>query len=154
MNDLHLIKKYLAKYESSKSRGIAFELSFTSYKNLMRAKKCFYTGVTLTEAHNGPQQPMGRTIDRLDCNKGYVHGNVVACCFAANQLKAALENTSIVNKRTLLKIAKYVTPKKQKEPKTKPAETKFISEPGLITLEEVEAQSICGEKYIGHIGDL
>lgn len=93
MCDVHLAKKYVAKAQSSASRGIAFELSFTSYKNLMRAKKCYYTGIILTDPVGGKAlNQTDRTIDSIDNTKGYVSGNVVACCWAANQLKSFTED--------------------------------------------------------------
>lgn len=87
-NDAYLARKYLMKEESSKRRGIAFNLSFVSYKNLMRAKKCYYTGIELSDVEGAADQ---RTIDRINPNKPYEKGNVVACCHAFNQLKSKME---------------------------------------------------------------
>lgn len=92
MNDIELATKFIRKHQSSISRNIVFDLSFTSFKNLMRAKKCYYTGVTLTTATGPSQKETDRTIDRIDPSKGYVKGNVVACCYKANQIKSTLEH--------------------------------------------------------------
>lgn len=94
MNDLQLAKKFVAKAASSHARGIGFDLSFTSYKNLMRAKRCFYTGVELTNAEGSVDQ---RTIDRIDNTKGYTKGNVVACCFGYNQIKSVMEKDGLIH---------------------------------------------------------
>lgn len=87
-SDISLAEKYLNKAENAKKRNIEFNLSLTSYKNLQRAKKCYFTSIVLTDKVDLPNS---RTIDRIDPNKGYEKGNVVACCLAANQLKARIE---------------------------------------------------------------
>lgn len=89
MDDVQLARKYLRKVENAKERGIPFKLTFVAYKNIMRAKKCFYTGIELSEVENAGDQ---RTIDRVNPNKGYEKGNVVACCKAMNNMKAAMEH--------------------------------------------------------------
>lgn len=88
MDDVQLARKYLNKVENARSRGIPFKLTFTSYKNLMRAKKCFYTGIDLSDVEGAADQ---RTIDRINANKGYEAGNVVACCKGFNNLKGLME---------------------------------------------------------------
>ena len=94
-NDVEFAQRVLTKYknkvQNAKERGIEFSLSLTSFINLMKAKKCQYSGVTLTEPEFGNPSPTDRTIDRIDPNKGYVKGNVVVCCHAANQLKSFCE---------------------------------------------------------------
>lgn len=89
MDDITLAKRYLQKYSNSQARGIEFTLSFTSYKNLMRAKRCHYTGVELTSEEGKPNQ---RTIDRIHPDKGYETGNVVACCLEFNRIKGIMEH--------------------------------------------------------------
>lgn len=88
MEDTIVARKYLQKLENSKSRGIEFKLTFMAYKNLLRSKKCFYTGIALSDVEGAGDQ---RTIDRVNPNKGYVSGNVVACCKAMNQMKGVME---------------------------------------------------------------
>ena len=72
LNDLAVARKLVNLSNSAKSRGKEFNLNLTSIRNLMKAKHCYYTGVKLTNSN--------RTIDRVDNDKGYVIGNVVACC--------------------------------------------------------------------------
>ncbi len=92
-SDLKLARNYIGKADNARSRGIEFSLSFTAYKNLMRAKKCQVTGTILTDPR--PQKDLlatDRTIDRIDSKKGYVSGNVMAVCHAVNGFKSFFEN--------------------------------------------------------------
>lgn len=94
MNDLDIARRYIRKAENAKLKGVEFKLSLTSFKNMMRAQKCAYTGIQMTTGKRGDMKlkASDRTIDRIDCKKGYVPGNVVACCHAANNLKSMFEN--------------------------------------------------------------
>lgn len=95
MNDAAVAKAYLAKIKYCKDGNKEFSLTFSQYKRLWNAKRCYYTGTTFPdrghdwtelEARNRP------TIDRVDNTKGYVVGNVVACTYDFNQLKSLWEN--------------------------------------------------------------
>ena len=77
--DLRCAKKMIKLQQSAKSRGLEFNLSYTSVKNIMRANKCYFTGKPLTNET--------RSVDRVDNTKGYVTGNVVACDIRVNRLK-------------------------------------------------------------------
>jgi hypothetical protein len=98
--DLYCAKHLAWKAENAKKRGIEFDLSFQSMKNLMGAKRCYYTGIILTKSSgkeaNGELRLSDFTIDRIDGSKGYVKGNVVACCHAANQMKNQFESLGVV----------------------------------------------------------
>lgn len=87
MNDLIIARKYINLQNSATSRGLEFDLSLTSIKNLLSAKRCYYTGVPLVDVPNHPNQ---RTIDRVDNTKGYIKGNVVACSNSFNGMKGKL----------------------------------------------------------------
>lgn len=92
-SDVKLAKRYISKADRARLSGIDFELSITSYRNLMRAKKCGYTGMPLTDPVSGrPTKATDRTIDRIDNSKGYIAGNVIAVSHAANQAKSVFEN--------------------------------------------------------------
>lgn len=96
--DLYAAKHLVWKAENAKKRGIEFNLSHTSMKNLLGAKRCFYTGIILTKS-SGKEDELKLsdfTIDRIDGTKGYVKGNVVACCHAANQIKNQFESLGVV----------------------------------------------------------
>lgn len=92
---------YINKVEDSRKRGIPFNLSIISIRNILSAKRCYWTGIELTKppyyASGGiPQDYRQRssdiTIDRIDASKPYVKGNVVACSRYANGLKSVFEN--------------------------------------------------------------
>jgi hypothetical protein len=84
MNDITLATKYLAKAQSAAHRGIEFNLSLLSFRNLMRAGTCRYTGLELNDNT--------RTVDRIDNTLGYVSGNVAAVHTIANSIKSMWEN--------------------------------------------------------------
>lgn len=95
--DLYVAKHLQWKAENAKKRGIKFDLSFTSMKNLLKAKRCFYTGIKLTKSSGvGELRLSDATIDRVDGSLGYTSGNVVACCHAANQMKNQFESLGVV----------------------------------------------------------
>ena len=45
--------------------------------------KCYWFGITLEPSHL-TKYPAKPSLDRLDCDKGYVKGNIVISCMAAN----------------------------------------------------------------------
>lgn len=93
LTDYEIAQKFISKAQHAKVSDTPFELSFTSFKNMMLAKKCQYTGIEFTQGNNnGRQLATDRTIDRIDASKGYVKGNVVVVCYAANQFKSLFEN--------------------------------------------------------------
>ena len=85
--DVYIAQKLLWLKERADEKGIDFDLSLTSVRNLIRANQCYYTGEPLTDEVNHPLQ---RTIDRIDCQRGYVKGNVVACSRYFNEKKGNL----------------------------------------------------------------
>lgn len=84
MCDVKLARKFISKKANADERGIEFKLSFLSFKNMMKAKKCYFTGLPLVDGN--------RSIDRVDNKKGYVKGNVVACHQTVNCLKGMIED--------------------------------------------------------------
>lgn len=105
-------KKYAQKANNARQRGIEFALSYTSIRNLLRAKRCYYTGIELTtpEKGNAIRRPTDLTIERIDSNKGYVKGNVVAACHAANSLKNTFEaNHNGMDMKAFLMMAKKIS---------------------------------------------
>lgn len=94
--DLFVARKLNSKAQNAKDRGIEFTLSFQAMKNLLSATKCYYTGVALTKGvTEGNPKASDLTIDRIDCSKGYVSGNVVAACHAFNQMKSYVEKSGL-----------------------------------------------------------
>lgn len=91
--DSDLIKKYINKQKDAKDRGIEFDLPFLSFRNIYRAKRCRYTGVELTlNDGDSKRKWTDLSVERIDSSKGYVRGNCVAICYAANQFKSKLED--------------------------------------------------------------
>jgi hypothetical protein len=86
VTDADVARKFLQVEESARKRGIEFSLNLTTVKNLMKAKKCKYTGLVYdyTDPERSP------SFDRVDCNLGYVKGNVVSCMTGVNSLKNIL----------------------------------------------------------------
>lgn len=74
--------KFLNLQMSAEKRDIYFNLTLRSIINLKRAKKCYYTGVPLT--------PENWSVDRVDNDKGYAIGNVVACEEGFNKRKGRI----------------------------------------------------------------
>ena len=82
--DLNVGKKLFYLRRDAIERGIDWHIGFLSMSNLMKAKKCYYTGIELTDSNF--------SVDRVDSSKGYIKGNVVACHKTFNYLKGTLEN--------------------------------------------------------------
>ena len=93
--DLYVAKKMAKKARDAKDRGIEFSLSFQAMKNILSAKKCYYTGIPLTTSEGSVQKASDLTIERVDPSKGYVVGNCVAACYAANNIKSQLESAGL-----------------------------------------------------------
>lgn len=85
-----IMAKYHQLKDSAKRRNLDFNLSLTSVENLLKSKKCKYTG----SLFDG--KLCIRTVDRVDSSKGYIIGNVVACDARINQLKDNLTTNQIV----------------------------------------------------------
>lgn len=94
--DLYVATKLRSKASNARTRGIEFKLTFTSMRNILKARKCYYTGIPLTKPEGeGALKASDLTIDRIDHTKGYIPGNVVACCHAANQMKSFAEGAGV-----------------------------------------------------------
>ena len=88
--DTYVATKYLGKLQSAMTRGIEFKLTLDDMKRLLKQKKCYYSGVTMTT--DGDLQV---SLDRKDSKLGYTKDNTVACCALANSLKNELIDTGI-----------------------------------------------------------
>jgi hypothetical protein len=105
ITDLDVAKKLVAIELSATSRGKDFDLSLKTIRRLLKAKNCFFTGVEMNDQHGHQNQ---RTLDRLDNEKGYVEGNLVACTKKVNNLKGSLSVQDIINLYKGLKKKKLV----------------------------------------------
>jgi hypothetical protein len=89
--DIEVAKKLVNIHSSAQSRNLEFDLSFEYVKKLLEYTTCFYTNVQFTE--DGPN---ARSFDRVDNDKGYVIGNVVACTTDINGKKNNLTIDEII----------------------------------------------------------
>lgn len=95
--DLYVARKLQKKANNARERGIGFSMTFASMKNILSAKRCYYTGIPLELPKSGVvyQAANALTIDRIDSSKPYEAGNVVACCNAFNSMKGQAEAAGI-----------------------------------------------------------
>lgn len=91
ISDVEVAKKLVNIHSSAQSRNLEFNLTFEYVKKLLEYTTCYYTNVTFTE--DGPN---ARSFDRVDNDKGYVIGNVVACTVDINGKKNNLSIDEIV----------------------------------------------------------
>lgn len=91
ISDVEVAKKLVNIHSSAQSRNLEFNLTFEYVKKLLEYTTCFYTNVQFTE--DGPN---ARSFDRVDNDKGYVVGNVVACTIDINGKKNNLSIDEIV----------------------------------------------------------
>lgn len=89
--DIEVAKKLVNIHSSAQSRNLEFDLSFEYVKKLLEYTTCFYTNVQFTE--DGPH---ARSFDRVDNDRGYVIGNVVACTTDINGKKNNLTVDEII----------------------------------------------------------
>lgn len=82
--------KFLQVLNSSRRRGKEFNLSYSEVKRLVKIKTCYYTGLPMGTCKE--EHPRQLTFDRVDPEKGYIKGNIVACTNAANQFKSKIEH--------------------------------------------------------------
>jgi len=92
---------------------------------MLEYKTCYYTGKAFTE--DGPH---ARSFDRVDSDKGYIEGNVVACTIEINGKKSNLsfdEISCLYHKLAAKKekTAKQEPPKKEEPKKEEPKTDEF-----------------------------
>lgn len=71
---------------AAKARGLVFDLE--SPQQILeiwgqQGGKCYWFGIDM-EPSSKPRHPNKPSLDRLDGGVGYVPGNIVLCCLAAN----------------------------------------------------------------------
>ena len=94
VNDIHIARKYIALKQRAEDKGLQFNLTLRSVANMMNARKCYFTGVSIRH-DTRKDAPNKLTIDRVDASKGYIKGNVVACSLSFNQKKKDLTISDI-----------------------------------------------------------
>jgi len=97
--ELYVAEFYAKKLKDCRSQGKEFTLTLTQFKKLINTKKCFYSGTSLTHSGVGtiktaadPLRFTDLTLERVDCNIGYVDGNVKAVSSGFNKMKSVFEN--------------------------------------------------------------
>lgn len=90
--ELAVANKYKGKVANAKQRGVEFTLTLAQFRNILIRKRCAYTGRLMTLHLEGNPKNSDLTVERIDSEKGYVHGNVIAVCSAANSVKGVLED--------------------------------------------------------------
>lgn len=85
-SDEHIARKFIQLKEGANHRGIEFSLTLDDIRKLMHTTHCGYSGVEF----DSTSITLKRTVDRIDCKRGYVKGNVVACTHAMNCYKNEL----------------------------------------------------------------
>jgi hypothetical protein len=120
ISDVEVAKKLINIYQSAQDRKLQFNLSFEYVRKMLEYKTCYYTNKTFTE--DGPN---ARSFDRVDSDKGYIEGNVVACTIDINGKKSNLsfDEISCIYQKLAKKKGKEAT-KKTAEP-TPEKETTF-----------------------------
>lgn len=89
--------KLLNMYASAFNRGIDCTLSAKKIKQLLKQKKCAFTGVLFTTSGDN-----SRTIDRIHSDRGYHDDNVVACTLRINKLKDCISVKELVSMAKVL----------------------------------------------------
>jgi hypothetical protein len=114
ISDVEVAKKLINIYQSAQDRKLQFNLSFDYVRRLLEYKTCYYTNKPFTE--DGPN---ARSFDRVDSDKGYIEGNVVACTIEINGKKSNLsfEEISCIYQKLSKKKAKE-TKKSVETPET------------------------------------
>ena len=91
ISDVEVAKTLVNIHSSAQSRSLEFNLTFEYVKKLLEYNTCYYTNVIFTEEGGS-----ARSFDRVDNDKGYVVGNVVACTIDINGKKNNLSIDEIV----------------------------------------------------------
>lgn len=85
------------KYEAKRRRNLEFNIDHDYIMSLLQAQngKCAITGWTLEFTRGGDYKtgvnPLGCSMDRKDCSKGYIPGNIQLVCNKANILRGAMD---------------------------------------------------------------
>lgn len=102
LDHLHNIaSKFVNTLRSAMRRNLDFNLTMEDVEVLMAEKVCYYTGKPFTA-----EDPL--TFDRIDSNKGYIKGNVVACSDSSNKMKNTLLECADPMFKNIAELKKFV----------------------------------------------
>jgi hypothetical protein len=144
VTDLEVAKKMINIYQSAMDRKIEFNLSFDYVKKMLEFKTCYYTNIPFTE--DGSH---ARSFDRIDSDKGYIEGNVVACNIDINGKKSNLTFDEIAC--IYHKLAKHKEPKvvQKPKPKVKAKPKNVVEETHVLD----EAIAVLGQESVNKLLD-
>jgi hypothetical protein len=130
-SDVEVAKKLLNIYQSAADRKLEFNLSFESVKTLLKFQTCYYTGRKFDN-----DGPYGRSIDRIDSNKGYIEGNVVSCTVDINGKKSNLSDDEIELLYTKIVLHKKKTVEESGEMEILIPDGSYLQEEGTELISE------------------
>jgi 5-methylcytosine-specific restriction endonuclease McrA len=67
---------------------LKFILTFEEYLVIIGKGECFYCGAKLHWPDYNVRKSQASNLDRKDSSKGYISGNIVACCWSCNNIKS------------------------------------------------------------------
>lgn len=136
ISEIEVAKKLINIYQSAQDRKLQFNLSFEYVRRLLEYKTCYYTNKPFTE--DGPN---ARSFDRVDSDKGYIEGNVVACTIDINGKKSNLsfdEISCLYHKLVEKKGKEHKEAPKKAEKKTPATTAKESTDDFTFSLDEKE----------------
>lgn len=76
-------------HRRAKARGHECAITVEMIETMLAPMTCSATGLSLTWEHSGSSKanPWAPSIDRIDCSRGYVPGNVRLVCWAFNMMR-------------------------------------------------------------------
>lgn len=76
--------------DSARKRGHECTITVEMIEEMLAPMTCAVTGLPLKLEHSGnsARNPWAPSIDRIDCSKGYVPGNVRVVCWAYNTMRS------------------------------------------------------------------
>lgn len=82
-------KLFLSCRGNAKARGLECTITFEMVEPMLAPMVCAATGLSLSLERDGSTRanPWAPSIDRIDCSKGYVPGNVRIVCCAFNLMR-------------------------------------------------------------------
>jgi hypothetical protein len=91
---MKLERRYSTAQYQARQRGVAWHLSFATYKDLIKPNVCSCCA--------GPLSPTGSGLDRIDAAKPFSEANVVPICGSCRAVRGfalSLEETKLIVER-------------------------------------------------------
>lgn len=97
-----LSNRFKALKGIARRRGFTYRLTMEQYIEIMGEQRCHYCQEDLSYS-------TGPSVDRCDSSRGYVYGNLVACCSKCNLVKS-----NLLTKEEMCYIVKILRRKRKK----------------------------------------